>query len=145
MSSSAEPGAPSPPRAAVSGLVRRPGAPDQILVVRRGAGPGAGQWALPGGSIEAGEPARAALRRELIEEADLDVEVGPLIDFAEAILPERHYVILVFACQAERDRIRAGTDAAEARWARPMELAALPLTPGTRQVLARQGVLPADG
>ncbi len=48
---------------------------DRFLVCqRRGDGPFPYKWEFPGGKIESGEGARAALRRELEEELDITVE-----------------------------------------------------------------------
>ena len=49
-----------------------------VLLVERGARPGKGQWALPGGFINPGESLRAACLRELKEETRLKVPLPVL-------------------------------------------------------------------
>lgn len=60
----------------VAGLIRRG---DEILVGQRPENNTlAGLWEFPGGKIELGEGPEEALARELYEELDINVEVGPL-------------------------------------------------------------------
>ena len=59
-----------------------------------------GYYYLPGGHVEFGEPARYALKREMIEECGQSVEVGALLISSEQVFqgPKRthHEINLVF-------------------------------------------------
>jgi 8-oxo-dGTP diphosphatase len=58
-----------------------------------------GEWDLPGGRPDPGEDHRAALVREVREEAGLVVEVGARIDeHLFEVLPQRFVQIVVYAC-----------------------------------------------
>ena len=58
-----------------------------------------GEWDLPGGRPDAGEDHRTALRREVREEAGLDVEIGAALEgHLFEVLPERFVRIEAFVC-----------------------------------------------
>jgi len=49
-----------------------------VWLLRRGFDPGAGLWTFPGGFVDLGESAEEAARREVMEELEVEVELGPL-------------------------------------------------------------------
>lgn len=53
--------------------------PTRLLAARRAHGQLAGMWEFPGGKVEPGESPEEALRRELREELDIGIELGPEI------------------------------------------------------------------
>lgn len=87
---------------------------DSVLLIRRGTPPRAGEWSLPGGRIEPGEPVRAAALRELGEETGVEAELVGLVDVVDGLFPPRHYVLVDFAAVWLSGEPRAGDDAAEA-------------------------------
>jgi 8-oxo-dGTP diphosphatase len=59
-----------------------------------------GEWDLPGGRPSPCEDHRAALVREVREEAGLDVEAGALLDeHLFEVLPQRFVRIVAYACR----------------------------------------------
>jgi len=58
-----------------------------------------GEWDLPGGRPDPGEDHRAALKREVQEEAGLAVEVGEALgEYLFEVLPGRFVRIVPFVC-----------------------------------------------
>jgi 8-oxo-dGTP diphosphatase len=114
----------------------------RLLLIKRGHAPGAGLWSLPGGRIEPGETDAEALVREMREETGLAVEPGPLIGRVERpgqgkdVLDIRDYAATVTG-----GTLRAGDDAAEARWVAAGDLESMPLTEGLVEALTSWGVL----
>ena len=93
----------------------------QVLLVRRRNAPFAGHWAIPGGFVNIDESLESAALRELEEETSVrDVYIEQLYTFGKPDRDPRTRVISVayFALvPAEAlPPIRAGDDAADARW-----------------------------
>jgi len=60
-----------------------------------------GEWELPGGKLEPGESPEACVARELAEELDLLVTVGPVLDaWMYDITDDVHVLVLAYGCTA---------------------------------------------
>lgn len=115
-----------------------------LLVVRRGHPPDEGKWSVPGGRVERGESDAGAVVREVAEETGLRVRVGALLGVVERPGPGGAiYVIADYAVDVVGGELRAGDDAADARWVRPDELDRYTFTDGLVDALTGWGVLDA--
>jgi 8-oxo-dGTP diphosphatase len=63
---------------------------DKVFATQRGYGDFKGGWEFPGGKIEEGETPQEALKREIIEELDVEIVVKELIDTIEYDYPTFH-------------------------------------------------------
>ena len=92
----------------------------KVLLIRRKQEPFKGRWALPGGFVDIDESLERAAARELKEEVGVkDVYLEQLYTFGDPKRDPRGRVISVayFALvNAERQRIAAASDAADAAW-----------------------------
>jgi 8-oxo-dGTP diphosphatase len=119
----------------------------KILLIRRGHAPSAGLWSLPGGRVERGESDADALRREVIEETGLEVEVGPLA--GEVVRPGvgdvlyriRDYLVTVVDDERAAEPV-AGDDADDVAWVPLDQLGERELTDGLVDALRGWAVFP---
>jgi nucleoside triphosphatase len=139
-------------RIIVVGLVRN--AHGEWLLCRmppdRGVFPG--QWGLPGGGIEPGEEAEAALRRELREEIGLEVsQVEPLF-FTDGLYTKRfsdgtqrpiYMIFLLYTCLAPGEAVRLNPEFEAYAWVSQASLPEYDLNIETRKTFARLGWLPS--
>jgi 8-oxo-dGTP diphosphatase len=115
---------------------------DRLLLIRRGHGPAAGRWSIPGGHVEAGELLAEAVVRELFEETGVEGVCGELVGWAERFDEDDHFVILDFRVAVlEATPPVAGDDAAEARWVPLQEVAELNVVDGLAEFLHEHGIL----
>jgi ADP-ribose pyrophosphatase YjhB (NUDIX family) len=116
---------------------------ERLLLIRRGRGPAAGVWSVPGGRVEAGETLAEAVLRELAEETGLEGVCDELVGWVERMGPDHHYVILDFAVTVLEPREPTpGDDALEAEWVPLDEVAHRRLADGLAEFLHQHGIVP---
>ena len=131
-----------------------------LLGKNRAGGVYEGMLTVPGGGIEPGEDATAALHREVLEETGIDLthatveKVATTTGGSEKTLPDTgervwaamtfHNYVVTLDAPASDVTLAAGSDFAQARWFMCHELASQQLAPTVAQLLATRGYLPAQ-
>ena len=121
-----------------------------VVLIKRKHEPLAGQWSLPGGAVELGESLEDCVRREMLEETGLDVEVGPVIEVFDRITRDDqgavsyHFVLVDYLCRPLRGALCAATDVAEAALVAPEQLGEYGLTEKAVEVIRRALTLAAQ-
>jgi 8-oxo-dGTP diphosphatase len=117
----------------------------ELLMIRRGHGPAAGSWSVPGGRVEQGELLAEAVTREVREETGLESVCGELVGWVELVEEDPsapHFVVLDFEVTVLDDgEPVAGDDAVEARWVPLHEVVDLDLVEGLAEFLHEHGIL----
>ncbi len=110
----------------------------RVLLTRRPPGkPMAGLWEFPGGKLLPGETPEAAVIRELREELGVDTAESCLapLTFASHGYEDFHLLMPLYVC-----RVWRGTptplEAQALRWVRPRDMAAYPMPPADRPLVA---------
>ncbi|MDP1875942.1 MAG: NUDIX domain-containing protein [Actinomycetota bacterium] len=115
----------------------------RLLLVRRANPPAQGLWSIPGGRVEEGESAEAAVVRELREETGLAGSVVREVGTVERDAPGggvyviRDFLLAVTGSPAPL----AGDDASDAAWFTGNEVRALDTSPDLVDVLTGWGIL----
>ncbi len=106
----------------------------KILATQRGYGNYAGSWEFPGGKIEPGEAPEAALVREIREELDASIEVGPLLITVDHDYPEFAMTMHCYVCELESGMKLL--EHSDARWLGADELDDVDWLPSDIEVVA---------
>lgn len=129
---------PEYPIASVGVVVVKDG---KILLAQRGNEPSRGRWTIPGGVIEVGETLHDAARREIMEECGIEVSLGRLYKWYDAIVRDAegrvrfHYVILDVLGTHAGGEVRPGGDILDARWVGVADLPALDVLPAVAELV----------
>ena len=74
-----------------------------ILAAQRGYGEFKGKWEFPGGKINRDESKEEALKREIKEELNADIDVIDFLTTVEYDYPEFHLTMHTYICSLESD------------------------------------------
>ena len=88
---------------------------NKVFATARGYGEYKGKWEFPGGKIEEGETPSQALKREIEEELDTEINVGEYICTVEYDYPSFHLSMDCFFCEVVKGQLVL-KEAEEAKW-----------------------------
>ncbi len=107
----------------------------RVLVSQRPAGKSlAGRWEFPGGKIEPEENAKAALKRELLEELGIRASALRPVFELEHEYPERHVELSVWVVD-QYSGVPAGLEGQPLRWERPAALRSIGMLPADLPII----------
>lgn len=109
----------------------------RILIARRKKGDHLeNKWEFPGGKLEAGETPQEGLRRELLEEFGMHVEVGAFIGSSRFVYPHASIELLAYrtVCLSAEWTVR---DHEEVRWVLPEELGRYDFSEADRPIVKK--------
>jgi len=107
----------------------------RFLIAKRRAGDTfGGFWEFPGGTVDAGESKEEALKREIKEELDVDIDVGREVYRLSAETPHSMITIYLFECKILRGSPRA-IDCAQVSWERLSDLKNVNFIPGDKKIV----------
>lgn len=129
---------PERPIVGVGAIILRRSPEPQVVLVKRANPPLKGEWTIPGGALEIGEPLVEGACREALEETGLIVRPTGAVEVFDRIVRdeldrvEYHYVLLDYICEVIGGELRTGGDAVEVKWFSEEELS----SPGVSEFTA---------
>jgi len=106
----------------------------RIFATQRGYGEWKDYWEFPGGKIEAGETPEDALRREIKEELETEVEIEKFVDTIEWDYSHFHLIMHCYLCHIIKGNLILKEHEA-ARWLSLTELDDVTWLPADKTIL----------
>ncbi len=105
------------PRPTVTGLVLHE---NKLLLTKRAGAPFKDWWDLPGGFMDKGETPEEAIKRELMEETELDIRIDKLFGIYPGTYPSDtepfHILSMIYLATSDSGDAQAFDDVCESRW-----------------------------
>lgn len=109
----------------------------KILLTQRPADkPHGGLWEFPGGKIETGESPHQSLRREIREELNIEISVGPVLETVYHHYDWGNVLILAYNCSWLSGSIQH-LAVADHHWVTPDQLSNYQILPADLPIIAR--------
>ncbi len=105
----------------------------RIFATQRGYGEWKDWWEFPGGKMEAEEAPQQALKREIREELDAEIEVGELLRTIDYDYPNFHLTMHCFKCTLDSAVTLKEHEAA--KWLKPEELYSVKWLPADEEII----------
>lgn len=106
----------------------------RIFATQRGYGEWKDWWEFPGGKIEAGELPQEALKREIREELEAEIEVGELMKTIDYDYPKFHLTMHCYKCRLSVTGYRLREHEA-AKWLAPADLQSVKWLPADQDFI----------
>lgn len=123
------------PRVRAAGILIKDG---KILLIRHQKGEDT-YWLLPGGGVDYGETMELSLKREFLEECNIDVEIGDMAFVSQGIAPDRsrHIIHMTFEVEYVGGDLHVGDEGIlkEVRYLPVEEIENLTLYPNIKKEL----------
>lgn len=107
---------------------------NKIFATQRGYGEFKDSWEFPGGKLEPGETPQQALKREIWEELDTEIEVGKLVNIVEYDYSKFHLIMYGYLCTVKSGNLVLKEHEA-ARWLVNDELESLNWLPADLEMI----------
>ena len=101
---------------------------ERILATQRGYGAFKGMWEFPGGKIEPGEEPGQALRREIMEELQLEIDIQRFVSTVDYEYPDFMLNMDCYLCKIAGGNMTL-TEHQAAKWLVPDELTSVEWLP----------------
>lgn len=100
----------------------------RIFATQRGYGDWKDYWEFPGGKMEAGESPEEALRREILEELDVQIVIERFVQTIDYDYPNFHLTMHCYWCHIDSGSLVLKEHEA-AKWLKPNELSSVEWLP----------------